>query len=83
MVKGKLMNQQKSILFQMLKSGSITLREAMVDLSVQSLTGQVANLRKKGFNIKSEVKKHPVTGQQYTRYHLKDVTKARKYLNLV
>jgi hypothetical protein len=55
----------------------------MVDLSVQSLTGQVANLRKKGFNIKSEVKKHPVTGQQYTRYHLKDVTKARKYLNLV
>lgn len=77
------MTQLKGIVNQMIKIGSITGREAMIDLSVQSLTSQIAKLRKIGFNIQGERKHHPITGQRYMRYHLKDKMTAKKLLSTI
>lgn len=64
------MTQNDKILKHLRKAGSITVREAMVEYSISSLTKRISELREAGHNIQSEVKAHPVTGQQYTRYHL-------------
>ena len=64
------MTQTDIILNHLKKTKSITQREALIDYSVQSLTKQISNLRKMGFNIISTFKKHPTTGQRYARYTL-------------
>ena len=66
------MTQNQRILKHLRKSGSITVREAIVDLHVSSLTKRVHELREAGHEIVSVVKHHPVTGQKYTRYYLKE-----------
>lgn len=50
---------------------SISQREALIDYSIQSLTKRISELRDMGFNIVTQMKKHPVTGQRYARYVLK------------
>ena len=50
---------------------SISQREALIDYSIQSLTKRISELRDMGFNIVTQFKKHPVTGQRYARYVLK------------
>lgn len=50
---------------------SISQREALIDYSIQSLTKRISELRDMGFNIITQFKKHPVTGQRYARYVLK------------
>lgn len=62
--------QHTMILNHFKKAGSITVREAIVEYSIQSLTKRIAELRSVGYDILSQVKKHPITGQQYTRYIL-------------
>lgn len=63
---------QNQILFAHLKrTGSISQREALVDYSIQSLTKRISELRNMGFNIVTQHKKHPVTGQRYARYVMK------------
>lgn len=62
--------QTKLVLDHIQRTGSITQREAIMDHSVQSLTKRVAELRDLGYDIKSEFKKHPLTGQRYARYTL-------------
>lgn len=64
------MTQNDKILKHMKKAGSITVREAMVEYSVQSLTRRIADLREAGHNIVSKVKYHPISGQKYVRYSL-------------
>lgn len=64
------MTQNHIIMKHLLKAGSITVREAMVEYSIQSLTKRVQELREDGLEIVSVVKNHPVTGQRYVRYHL-------------
>jgi len=49
---------------------SISQREALIDYSIQSLTKRISELRDMGFNIITQHKKHPVTGQRYARYVL-------------
>ncbi len=62
---------QNQILFAHLKrTGSISQREALVDYSIQSLTKRISELRDMGYNIVTQHKKHPVTGQRYARYLL-------------
>jgi hypothetical protein len=64
------MTQEQQILKHLRKAGSITQREALLDLSVQSLTRRITELRLRGFNIEGIQKQHPVTGQRYMRYTL-------------
>jgi biotin operon repressor len=65
------MTQLQTIMNHFKKAKSITQREAMVDYSIQSLTRRITELRDMGFNIETQHKKHPVTGQRYARYVLK------------
>lgn len=62
------MTQNQIILKHLRKAGSITVREAMVEYSVASLTKRIQELREYGHDIVSHVKTHPITGQKYTRY---------------
>jgi biotin operon repressor len=64
------MTQNRMIISHLLRTGSITQREAMLDYSVQSLTKRISELRALGYKIKSEKKNHPTTGQRYVRYVL-------------
>jgi len=64
------MTQNQIILKHLNKAGSITVREAIVEYSIQSLTKRVQELRESGNHIMSHVKYHPVTGQKYVRYTL-------------
>lgn len=63
-------SQHDKILKHLRKAGSITVREALVEYSISSLTKRIQELRGRGYNIVSEWKSHPVTGQRYTRYKL-------------
>lgn len=64
------MTQNQLILAHMIRTGSITQREAMIDYSVQSLTKRISELRARGYKIKSEKRQHPTTNQRYVRYVL-------------
>ncbi len=64
------MTQEATVLSHIQKAGSITVREAMVEYSIQSLTKRISNLRQMGHDIISTRKYHPVTRQQYVRYSL-------------
>lgn len=65
-----MLKQHEQILKHLRKAGSITVREAMIEYSIASLTKRVHELRANGFDIVSNVKHHPVTGQRYVRYTL-------------
>lgn len=65
-----MITQNQLIINHMLRTGSITQREAMIDYSIQSLTKRISELRTRGYKIKSEKKMHPTTGQRYVRYVL-------------
>ncbi len=65
------MTQIDILLQHFKKARSISQREALVDYSIQSLTKRISELRDLGFNIETQHKKHPVTGQRYARYVLK------------
>lgn len=64
------MTQNDKILNHIKRSGSITQREAMLDYSIQSFTKRISELRESGYDIVGLVKRHPTTGQSYTRYSL-------------
>lgn len=64
------MTQCDAIIDHMKRTGSITMREALLDHGVQCLTKRIQELRESGWQIISERKNHPITGQRYTRYRL-------------
>lgn len=70
--------QTQTILNHLKRAGSISLREALIDYSVQSLTKRIQELRNDGYKIESVHKVHPTTGQRYTRYVLKSSRKTTK-----
>lgn len=61
--------QAITVLNHILTAGSITQRAALMDHSIQCLTKRVQELRDRGFKVKTTIKKHPITGQRYARYH--------------
>lgn len=65
------MTQIQILLNHFKKASSISQREALVDYSIQSLTKRISELRDMGYNIVTQHKHHPVTGQRYARYVLK------------
>lgn len=64
------MTQEMKVLNHIVKAGSITVREAVGEYSINSLTKRISNLRAEGYNIISNVRNHPITGQRYVRYTL-------------
>ena len=62
------MTQNQKLIAHFKKAGSITVREAILEYSIQSLTKRIQELRDDGYSIISKTKRHPVTGQKYVRY---------------
>jgi hypothetical protein len=62
--------QQSNIMKHLRTTGSITVREAMIEYHISSLTKRIHELRGMGIDIQSVWKQHKVTGQRYTRYFL-------------
>jgi queuine/archaeosine tRNA-ribosyltransferase len=60
--------QARTVLKHLSNVGTITGREALLDHSVQSLTRRITEIRDAGYNISAQWRKHPLTGQRYTRY---------------
>lgn len=65
----------ETILTHIRKTGSLSMREAMDDygMSGGSLSGTICILRDMGYNIQTEMKKHPITGRRYARYYMANV----------
>ena len=63
-------SQNTKILAHLRATKGLTLREAMLDYSIQSFTKRISELRKLGYDIIGIPSSHPVTGQRYTRYVL-------------
>jgi len=63
-------SQITKLLAHFKKAGSITVREALIEYSIQSLTKRIQEMRDMGYNIQSIQRRHPVTKQRYVRYHL-------------
>jgi hypothetical protein len=66
----KTSTQHTKILNHLEKVGSISVREGMVEYSIPSLTKRISELRRIGYKIEDQWKKHKVTGQWYKRYYL-------------
>lgn len=64
--------QHKLIIKHLRTTKGITVREAMIEYSISSLTKRIHELRALGYNIISTLKRHPVTGQRYVRYTLQE-----------
>jgi hypothetical protein len=62
--------QHKLIIKHLRTTKGITVREAMIEYSISSLTSRVCELRRDGYPILSTTKRHPVTKQRYVRYTL-------------
>lgn len=64
--------QNAKIIKHLRTANGITVREAMVEYSISSLTKRIQELRELGHDILSLPKVHPVTGQRYVRYTLNE-----------
>lgn len=60
--------QNQMILEHLNRFGSITPREAMEDYQIVRLASRIDELKKLGFNIEAEIKKHKLTGKRYAKY---------------
>ena len=70
-IKGKTkMTQCEKILEHIKKNGSISQREAYIDYGIQSFHRRLSDLRAAGYKLIGVAKRHPTTGQEYTRYHI-------------
>ena len=62
-------NTQHTLILKHLRATKgLTVREALIDYSIQSFTKHISELRKLGYTITGIKGKHPVSGQRYTRY---------------
>jgi len=62
------MTQLSTIHKQLLKGNSLTQRSALLDFGIMSLPRRIADLKEKGFPVKSEMKTNPLTRQRYASY---------------
>lgn len=62
--------QHTNILKHLRTTKGITVREALIEYSISSLTKRIHELRGLGYDILSTTKRHPVTKQRYVRYTL-------------
>ena len=66
------MTQVELILHHTREAGSISQREAMFEYSITSFFRRLTDLEAMGHHFRRVIKRHPVTGQQYTRVYLAD-----------
>lgn len=69
-VKMALSPQALKLLMYLRETGSVTQRDALLDLGIQSLTRRVTELRAH-YEIFGDRRKHKVSQQRYVRYFLK------------
>ena len=62
--------QVEKLIVHMTTIGPISLREALMEYGVQSLTRRISDIREAGFDVVAYPKRNPVTGQEYTKYGL-------------
>jgi Helix-turn-helix domain len=65
------MSQNEMIIDHLKRTGSITMREGLLDYGIQCLTKRIQELREAGWKIDTVQKHHPTTGQRYARYVLR------------
>ena len=63
-------SQHTKILNHLRATKGMTLREGLLDYSIQSFPKRISELRQRGYRIDGVKNAHPVTGQRYTRYVL-------------
>lgn len=64
------MTQPEKMLAHLRTYGSITQREAYIDLGVQSFHRRLTDLKDMGVFLRPEPRVNRTTGQEYTRYFL-------------
>lgn len=62
--------QLKTIVKHLQTVGSISNLEAITQYNIMSLPRRINDLEELGYTFNRVLKKHPVTGQRYKRYHL-------------
>ena len=50
--------------------GYITPREARDNYQIESLSRRICDFKDLGWDVRAELRRHPATGQRYTRYYL-------------
>jgi hypothetical protein len=71
--KGNTMSKINVVMNHIVRTGSISIREAMADYGISggSLTKYISILRNQyNWDIKREFRKHPITGTRYARYSM-------------
>jgi hypothetical protein len=68
------MTQVEKMLAHLRANGSITQREAYIDLGVQSFHRRITDLKEIGAVLRPEPRVNKTTGQEYTRYHYLGMT---------
>lgn len=71
-LRDQLTPQAYRILNYMRSVGSITQRDALLDLGVQSLTRRISEIRA-FYNVDVSIRHHKASGQRYARYTLKSL----------
>jgi hypothetical protein len=58
------------ILSHIRAAGSLSIREAMDEYSMSggSVTGTITKLRDLGYDIRTEMRRNPISGRRYARY---------------
>ena len=69
-IDAKKLPQKVRLLRHLKVAGHISNREAILDHHIVCLAKRIQELREDGVPITSHWKKHPVSGQRYTRYVL-------------
>ena len=67
-VQDKLRPQLRQILTHCKSVGYITPRSAIDDYGIMSLARRINDLEALGYKVERQTRKHPATGQRYTRY---------------
>jgi len=65
-----MLTQNQMVINHLKKFGTITPREAMDDYQITRLAARVDELKRVGWNIDTEMRKHQITGKRYAKYHL-------------
>lgn len=67
----RLTPQMRMIVNHVKRVGYITGRSALLDYGIAALPRRIADLAEMGYEITTERRKHPATGQRYVRYYVK------------
>ena len=71
------MTQREKVLKHILKTGSISSFEAIMDYGITRLAARIHDLKMLGYEFEVERRKNKATGLSYARYLLKDQNDTR------